>query len=112
MTYEQHKQAAIRINDLAGQIHSEANASAIVSEIAAIFAKDLPPVWATGGIRERVARAEYEAVSNPAKLIPEQRIADVWNRYVSRIPTKNIPALQPFPQLAVTSNLASPVAIE
>lgn len=85
MTYEQHKQAAIRINDLAGQIHSEADASAIVSEIATMFAKELPPPWASAGIRDRIARAEYGAVSDPAKLIPEQRLADVWNQYVKEI---------------------------
>jgi hypothetical protein len=32
--YEQHRQAAMRINELAGRIHSEADASAFVSEIA------------------------------------------------------------------------------
>ena len=60
LTYEQHKQAAIRLNDLAGRIHSESDASAFVSEIAGLFAKSLPPAWASGRIRQRVARAEYE----------------------------------------------------
>jgi hypothetical protein len=83
--YEQHKQAAILINDLAGRINSEADASALVSEIAGLFAKELPPAWASGGIRQRVAHAEYEAARNPAILIPEQRIADVWNQYVKQI---------------------------
>jgi hypothetical protein len=85
--YERHKQAAIRINDLAGRINSEADASAVVSEIASLFAKELPPAWASSGIRQRVARAEYEAVRNPAKLISEQRIVDVWNQYVKEIGT-------------------------
>jgi hypothetical protein len=31
--------------------------------------------------RQRVARAEYESVGDPATLISEQRIADVWNQY-------------------------------
>ena len=84
-TYEQHKQAAIRINDLAGQIHSEADASAIVSELATMFAKEVPPAWASAGIRDRIAQAEYQAVSDPAKLIPEQRVAEVWNQYVKEI---------------------------
>jgi hypothetical protein len=60
LTYEQHKQAAIRLNDLAGRIHSESDASAFVSEIAGLFAKSLPPAWASGRIRQRVARAEYD----------------------------------------------------
>ncbi len=85
LTYEQHKQAAIRINDLAGRIHSEADASAVVSEIAGLFAKELPPAWVSSSIRQRVAHAEYEAVREPARLISEQRIADVWNQYVKEI---------------------------
>lgn len=83
--YERHKHAAIRINELAGRINSEADASAVVSEIAGLFAKELPPAWASSGIRQRVAHAEYETVRNPAKLISEQRIVDVWNQYVREI---------------------------
>ncbi len=83
--YERHKQAAIRINELAGRIQSEADASAIVSEIAGLFAKELPSAWASGSIRQRVAHAEYEAARNPARLIPEERIVDVWNQYVKEI---------------------------
>ncbi|MGB0011997.1 MAG: hypothetical protein WBQ03_10350 [Candidatus Sulfotelmatobacter sp.] len=83
--YERHKQTAIRINELAGRIQSEADASAVVSEIAGLFAKEMPPAWASGGIRQRVAHAEYEAARNPATLIPEQRIVDVWNRYAKEI---------------------------
>jgi hypothetical protein len=82
--YEQHRQAAMRINELAGRIHSEADASAFVSEIAGIFAKELP-AWASSSIRQRVAHAEYEAVREPARLIPEQRIVDIWNQYVKEI---------------------------
>ncbi len=83
--YERHKQTAIRINDLAGRIHSEADASAFVSEIAGLFAKELPPAWAQDDILYRIARAEYESASNPARLIPEHRIVDVWNQYVLEI---------------------------
>jgi hypothetical protein len=87
--YERHKQSAIRINELAGRIQSEADASAVVSEIAGLFAKELPPAWASGSIRQRVAHAEYEAARNPATLIPEQRIVDVWNQYVREIGAPN-----------------------
>lgn len=83
--YERHRQAAHRINELAGRIQSQADASALVSEIAGLFAKELPPAWAVGGTRQRVADAEYEAVRNPVTLVPEQRIADVWNQYVKQI---------------------------
>ncbi len=83
--YEHHKQAAIRINDLAGRVHSVSDASAYIEAIATLFAKELPPVWTQDYIRDRTSRAEYEAVSDPAKLIPEQRIVDVWNKYVREI---------------------------
>lgn len=83
--YEQHKQASIRINELARQIHSEGDASALVSEIAALFAEELPPAWAVSGIAQRVAHAEYESVHDSTKLISEERIVDVWNEYVREI---------------------------
>ncbi len=83
--YERHRQAAIRINDLAARIHSQADADAMISEIADLFDKELPPVWAMSIIRQRVAHAEFEAASNPAKLIPEQHVVDVWNHYAREI---------------------------
>src|SRR6266702_788023 len=85
LLYERHRQAAIRMNELAAHINSEADARAFVDAVADMFADNLPPAWATRGIRERIARAEYEAVSNPLRQIPEQRIADVWNKYVREI---------------------------
>jgi hypothetical protein len=85
LTYEQHKQAAIRINELAGRIHSEADASSFVSEIAGLLVQKLPPAWISSSILQRVSDAEYETVGNPARLIPEQRIVDVWNQYVREI---------------------------
>jgi hypothetical protein len=81
---ERNRQAAIRVNDLAQQIHSESEARELVAEIAAIFQKELPPAWATHSIRERVALAEYQSVHDSA-LIPEHRIVDVWNEYVRQI---------------------------
>lgn len=82
---ERYRQDAIQINDLAGHIHSDSDALALVDKIAEMFADQLPPNWVTAGIRQRVARAEYQAVSDPIRLIPEQRIVDVWNKYVREI---------------------------
>lgn len=82
---EHYRQEAIQLNELAVRIHSDADALAFVDKIAEVFADTLPPAWVTGGIRQRIAHAEYEAVSDPLRLIPEQRIADVWNRYVREI---------------------------
>lgn len=83
--YERYRQAAIRMNELAAHINSEADARAFVDAVADMFADSLPPAWATRGIRERIARTEYEAVSDPLRQVPEQRIADVWNKYVREI---------------------------
>ncbi|MGB7843980.1 MAG: hypothetical protein WBL63_00065 [Candidatus Acidiferrum sp.] len=82
---ERHRQAAIQMNDLAGRIHSEEDALAFVDAVAAIFSNELPPAWAGPAIRHRVAHAEYETVSDPSRLISEQRIVDVWNEYVRQI---------------------------
>lgn len=83
--YDRHQQAAIVINQLASNIQSEANADALVSEIAIVFKNELSPDLITSSIRQRVAHAEYEAVSNRSGLIPERRIVDVWNHYVSEL---------------------------
>ncbi|MGD1082960.1 MAG: hypothetical protein ABR881_31990 [Candidatus Sulfotelmatobacter sp.] len=83
--YERHRQAAIRINDLAAQVQSEADAEAIVEEIAALFSKEMPSAWLASGINQRVAKAEYQSARGPANRIPEQRIVDVWNQYVREI---------------------------
>jgi hypothetical protein len=83
--YQQHMQAAIRINDLAGRVHTEADAAAYVSEIATLFANELPPAWAQDDLRHTISHAEYMSISNASGLIPEQRIVDVWNAYVREI---------------------------
>ena len=79
-TYEQYREAAIRINDLAQQIYSEGDAVGLVSEIEVVFGQKLPPAWFV-----RVAHAEYESVRDPAKLVSEQHLVDVWNQYVREI---------------------------
>ncbi len=82
---EHDRQQVIELNTLAGNIRSEADARKLVDAAADYFAKDLPPGWITTPIEERLAHAEYAAVSDPAQLIPEQRVADVWNEYVKEI---------------------------
>lgn len=82
---ERHRQAANQINELAEAIHSEADAVVFVDKVAEFFADTLPLIWVTRSVRQRVAHAEFEAVSNPSRLIPEQRVADVWNKYVREI---------------------------
>jgi hypothetical protein len=82
--YEDYRQAAIHINELAGNIHSEADARAFVDAVAERLGGELPP-WATASVRNRVAHAEYGAVSDPSKQIPEQRVVNVWNEYVREL---------------------------
>jgi len=82
---EESRQQAIAMNELAGNSRSLADARVLMDEVARIFAKQLPPMWATHAARDRVARAEYQAATNPAQLIPEERIADLWNQYIREI---------------------------
>lgn len=82
---EEHRQIVINLNTLATQLHSEADAQKLVDGIASAFPDALPPRWVSASIRTRIAHSEYEAVSDPAQLIPEQRVADVWNEYVRAI---------------------------
>jgi hypothetical protein len=76
---------ATAINDVASHIHSLDDARQLVDLVAAEFSNELPPRWATGSIRKRIAQAEYESVANPGSLISEQHIADVWNDFVKKI---------------------------
>jgi hypothetical protein len=85
LAYEHDRHAAIQINDLSGRVNSDADAQALVDAVGDALRDSLPPAWLTAGIRSRVAHAEYQAVSNRLRLIPEQRIADVWNTYVREI---------------------------
>jgi hypothetical protein len=55
-----------------------------VNLVAGEFGKELPPRWATRGIRDRIARAEYAAADSGA-LIPEQHVADAWNDFLEKI---------------------------
>ena len=73
--YERHKHAAIRINELAGGINSEADASAVVSEIAGLFAKEVPPAWASSCIRQRVANGNTRRFATQQSLSPSSALS-------------------------------------
>jgi hypothetical protein len=83
--YEIHRQRAIQMNELAGHLQSLDDSRKFVEMVAAMFADDLPPKWATSTLRDRLAVAEYQSAIDPTKLILEQRIADAWNKYVREI---------------------------
>jgi cell division protein FtsB len=81
---EEYQKAAIRINELAGNIHSVDDARAFIDEIAKQFTDEIPYTL-TAPLRARVAHAEYETATDSTKLIPEQRVADAWNQWVADI---------------------------
>lgn len=83
--HEPVRREAMRINDLASNIHSGADARKLVDAVAEVLTNHRHLFWAAQGFRHRVAHAEYEGVSDKSGLIPEQRIVDVWNDYVREI---------------------------
>lgn len=74
-----------QINELAGKMQSLDDSRRMADLIAAIFADDLPPGWVTRPVRDRVARAEFETAGVHGTPIPEQRVVDAWNRYITTI---------------------------
>jgi len=83
--HEPERQEAIRMNAMAANLHSEADARKLVDAVAEQITHHQHLMWAASSIRHRVAHTEYEGVSDPSGLIPEQRIVDVWNEYVREI---------------------------
>lgn len=81
---EEYRQTATRVNELAGAIHSEQDARAFVDALGKAFSDEIPYAL-TAPLRERVARAEFAAVSDSSTLVPEQRVADAWNKWVNDI---------------------------
>ena len=82
---EAHRQAAIQINEMAANIHSEKDARALVDAIAEVLTNHKHLLWAAVKYRHRVAHAEFEAVSDPSNLISDQRVAEIWNEYAREI---------------------------
>lgn len=85
LQHEPARQEAIRINALAANIRSVADARRLVDAVAEQVSHQKIVLWAAQSYRRRVAHAEYEAVANPSGLIPESRIVNIWNEYVREI---------------------------
>jgi hypothetical protein len=81
----EHREQSIQMNELAAHIGSEADSEKLVDQLAALLKDELPPAWATDSVRQRLAWAEYKSATDASSLIPEERIAEVWNRYVREI---------------------------
>ncbi len=79
------RDAANRIDQLARNIHTPADARSLIDFIAELFAEELPPAWATASLRARLAEREYESATDPAKRISEPHLTETWNAYVSTI---------------------------
>jgi hypothetical protein len=79
------RDTALRIDELASNIHTPADARQLIDFIAELFADTLPPAWTTNFLRSRLAEGEYLSVTTPQKLVPEKHLAQVWNTYVTTI---------------------------
>jgi hypothetical protein len=76
---------AERLNELAANLHSKADARKLVDAVAELLTRHRHLFWAGQRYRHRVAHVEFAAASDPAGLIPEERIVEVWNEYVRDI---------------------------
>jgi len=75
----------LKLNELASNIHTVADARRFIDAIADLFADDLPPAWTTNSLRARLGQAEYLTVTDPHRRIPEQHLAEIWNTYLAAI---------------------------
>jgi hypothetical protein len=82
---DKQSREARRINELAANIHSEKDARAFIDAVAEEVSHHRHLLWTAQGIRHRVAKAEYESVSNSEQRISDQRLADVWNEFVREL---------------------------
>jgi hypothetical protein len=82
---EQHRQIALRLNQQAGQIRSEADATVFVEGAAQVLSDSIPEVWASQELLGRVARAEYRSATDTASLLSEEDVVRAWNGYVREI---------------------------
>jgi len=80
-----YRQCAEELNQFASTIQTPADARRFVDLLADLFSKEAPSAWTRSSLRKRVAQAEFSAVSDPQKAIPESRLAEAWNSYVDTI---------------------------
>jgi hypothetical protein len=80
-----YRQRAEELDQLASSIQSPADARQFVDFVADLFEKETPSGWTRGSVRTLVAEAEFAAVSDAQKGIPEARVAEAWNGFVETI---------------------------
>lgn len=80
-----YRQQALRLNDLAANLATPDDALRLVDFVADMFLDKLPSALSRKSFRKRVAQAEFAAVSDATRLIPEERIAAAWNAFAATI---------------------------
>jgi hypothetical protein len=75
----------VRLNELATNIRTVADARRFIDAIEELFGDDIPPAWTTESFRSRLAQAEYLTFTDPHKRIPEQQLAAVWNTFLRTV---------------------------
>jgi hypothetical protein len=80
-----YRERAQQLNRLAADIQTPDDARRLVDFIADLFADTIPHGWLSGSLLERIAQAEFSAVTDGRKLIPEQRIAAAWNGFADTL---------------------------
>ena len=80
-----HRQLAEELNRFASTIQTPSDARRFVDLLADLFSQDAPSAWTRSALRNRVAQAEFAAVSDPQRAIPELRLAEAWNSYVDTL---------------------------
>ena len=80
-----YRERAQRLNEFAANIQTPADARRLVDFVAELFSEETRSGWNNSSLRSRIAQAEFSAVSDSQKLIPESRLAEAWNAYVDTI---------------------------
>jgi hypothetical protein len=80
-----YRHQAEELNQLASTIQTPAGARRFVDFLADLFSEETPSSWTSSALRNRIAQAEFAAVSDPQNSIPESRLAEAWNAYVDTI---------------------------
>lgn len=75
----------VRMNRLAGHLHSVKDAQKLLKMLAKQYASALPPSGIPPTLLHRLAVAEYGSTASPKDLISDKRIADAWNAYMQQI---------------------------
>ena len=75
----------VRMNELASNIRTVADARRFIDAIEELFGDDIPPAWSAESFRSRLAQAEYLTFTDPHKRISEQQLAAVWNTFLRAV---------------------------